>query len=243
MIAQKLHLTHLYPRHMSLYGDRGNVLVLRSLAERNQIELEIHDCPPGGSIHPESDLILLGGGQDFDQKRIMQDLLSRKQQIADLVSQGAIYLGICGGYQLLGRYYETSDGQVIEGLGLVDLYTKKAKKSTHRMIGNLRAIGSRVGTIQGFENHGGRTFLGAGVEPLAIVVQGAGNNGEDKTEGVWQPQGEGLYLGTYLHSFLPRNVQVATQLLKRMLGTHRPLAYEGDTLDRLNQQIGGSLKY
>lgn len=240
----KLKITHLYPKHMSLYGDRGNIITLLFRAKQIGVELELQDCFPNQPIDKNTKLILLGGGQDHDQEKIFKDLLARKNEIKDLISHGTIFLGICGGYQLLGKSYEAADGQVLEGLDLLDLTTRKAKAASKRIIGNVRVYSEVFGDLLGFENHGGRTYLGEGLKPLGKVLRGGGNNGEDGLEGVFQNYGKGLILGTYFHGFIPKNIQVADYLIQKITGNSYTQALIQDSvIENLNTLNGINLAY
>ena len=217
MTPPRLRIGHLYAEEMNIYGDRGNVLTLRRRAEWRGIEVTVEaigrTAAPAG---PEFDLLFWGGGQDRDQALVLSDLLERKAGfIRAAVAAGAVVLAVCGGYQLLGRSYETAHGQRLPGLGLLDLFTVPGRR---RQIGNVLVDAGRLGieprTLVGFENHSGRTYLGPGLAPLGTVRRGFGNNGEDGQEGV----AAGNVFGTYLHgSLLPRNPQLADLLIGRAL--------------------------
>jgi lipid II isoglutaminyl synthase (glutamine-hydrolysing) len=226
---------------MSLYGDRGNLIVLAQRATELGLEVNVQDCVPGEPIDPDTNLILLGGGQDHDQGKILSDLLARQNEIKDLILGGAIFLGVCGGYQLLGDYYEDAAGNYLDGLKIVNIITKKAKSNQKRIIGNVKAISPEFGLLLGFENHGGRTYLGTDLKPMAKVLQGGGNNAEDGTEGVSQSYGKGFILGTYFHSFLAKNSQVADYLIGRSLSLNLQLMR--DPIESLNIKQNSFLKY
>ncbi|MDJ0626122.1 MAG: hypothetical protein QNJ31_07135 [Candidatus Caenarcaniphilales bacterium] len=238
-----LHITHLYRKHMSLYGDRGNVQVLDFAARQFGLNSFVHDCSVGERIPQNTNIILLGGGQDNDQEHILKDLLSKRNELIDLISNGAIFLGVCGGYQLLGEYYESAVGNYLEGLKVLNLHTKKPKSSEKRIIGNLIAKSEKFGVLCGFENHAGRTYLSADLNPLAKVVQGAGNNGSDRTEGVFQSFGKGLIIGTYFHSFLQKNIKVADHLIHKSLNLNNKSMVREFILEDLNQSNSLKLKY
>ncbi len=239
----KYKITHLYPKHMSLYGDRGNIIVLVQRAQEAGIELDVQDCVAGERIEPSTKLIMLGGGQDHDQEKILNDLLSRENEIKDLIANGAIFLGICGGYQLLGEYYESAVGSYLNGLKILNLQTNKGGNSEKRIIGNVIAESPIFGKLIGFENHGGRTFLGEGLQPLAQILQGGGNNGSDKTEGVLASFGKGKVLGTYFHGFLAKNPQVADYLIQSIASKSENYFANNDPLESLNHNRSLKLKY
>ena len=225
-----------------MYGDRGNLLVLQKRAEWYGLAPVCQDLEPGEALPMDADLVLLGGGQDADQARIAAELLALREPLQRLYESGAVILAVCGGYQLLGTHYQTASGEELAGLGLLSLSTQA---NSPRISGNLIAESAvpGFGTLVGFENHAGRTQLADGLQPLAQVKQGGGNNGRDQTEGVYAPhhQSNGLIIGTYLHSFLPRNVQVADALLARISGQKLPgLA---DDQERAAHQHALQLKY
>ncbi len=234
-------ITHLYPQHMSLYGDRGNILALLYWASQLNLKINVQNCSLNEPIDQNTKLIMLGGGQDHDQEKVLKDLLNRRNELNDLILGGAIFLGICGGYQLLGEYYEVADGKRLDGLNLLGLYTKKAGIGEKRIIGNVKAKSNLFGLLTGFENHGGRTFLGRKLKPLAQIVQGGGNNAQDQTEGVLQNYGQGLIIGTYFHGFLPKNRQVAQFILKKIAQAETE-NFE-NILENINQKICNYLPY
>ena len=209
----KLSIGHLYPEHLNLYGDRGNILALYQRATWRNIPVQIKPyslgCSWGGL--EECHLLFIGGGQDAQQFRVAKDLSNRKSQLSNLAQQGCVILGICGGYQLMGHYYKPHNGPELEGLGLLNAYTLAGHT---RMIGNITIQRSDGSSIVGFENHSGQTFLGPDLLPLGTVLHGFGNNGQDKTEGA---QCGSLY-GSYLHgSLLPKNPQLTDELLLKAL--------------------------
>jgi CobQ-like glutamine amidotransferase family enzyme len=206
-------LIHLYPDLMSVYGDRGNVLALMRRAEWRGISLDVRELTVGDDLDPdEADLIFFGGGQDREQEVVSPDFLQQKgQAVREAVEDGAALLSVCGGYQLLGESYTTVDGQQLPGAGLFDVRSLPGPK---RHIGNVlveTALDGQPRTLVGFENHSGRTYLGPGTEPLGRTVVGAGNNGEDGTEGAVYKGA----IGCYLHgSLLPKNPWLADRLLE-----------------------------
>ncbi|HYM96412.1 MAG TPA: hypothetical protein VET26_03845 [Candidatus Sulfotelmatobacter sp.] len=209
----RLRIGHLYAEEMNIYGDRGNVLTLQRRAQWRGIEVRIETIGRGAApAASDFDLLFWGGGQDRDQALVFDDLVERKASfIRAAVAAGTVVLAVCGGYQLLGEYYVTADGRRLDGLNLLDLHTVPGSR---RNIGNVLVdaaeLGIRPPTLVGFENHSGRTYLGAGVTPLGRVLHGFGNNGEDGTEGVVS----GTVFGTYLHgSLLPKNPQLADLLI------------------------------
>jgi lipid II isoglutaminyl synthase (glutamine-hydrolysing) len=213
----ELRLIALYPEQMNIYADRGNILFLRRRCEWRGIAFSYAAAGPGERLDPGAhDLIYIGGGQDRDQRMVAADMVaSKRDDLASAAGDGAVLLAVCGGYQLLGHSYQLGEER-IPGLGLADLET--IREPGPRLIGNV-AIEADLGTgpqlIAGFENHGGRTYLGGGAQPLGRVVKGFGNNGRDSTEGVR----DGNLLGTYLHGpLLPKNAWMADRLIQLALG-------------------------
>ncbi|MGB9868099.1 MAG: type 1 glutamine amidotransferase [Bacillota bacterium] len=211
-----LRICHLYPELMNLYGDRGNVIALVRRCAWRGVEAETVSVSLGwtGDLR-QFDLVFVGGGQDREQKAICTDFKCVKgEAIKQAVEEGVPFLAICGGYQLLGEYYQTRSGEKIPGVGVLDLFTVGGNR---RMIGNVVALSQIAGCQQalvGFENHSGKTYLGPGVGPLARVVRGFGNNGEDGFEGAVYKN----TVGTYLHgALLPKNPWLADWLIARAL--------------------------
>ena len=208
----ELKICHMYPDVLNLYGDRGNVMCMtRRLAWRG-IDASVTRMPIGsvGSL-AGYDLVFIGGGQDFEQQVLLEDLHRGKdREIRAAVEDGVTFLTICGGYQMLGSYYETHDGQRCDFIGALDLYTLGSEK---RMIGNYKfqcGAASGGSIVVGFENHSGKTWLGSGLEPLGKVLSGFGNNGEDGTEGARYKN----VFGTYSHGpLLPKNPALCDTIL------------------------------
>lgn len=212
----ELKICHLYPDVLNLYGDRGNIMcMLRRLRWRG-IDAAVQKLPIGSDISLSGcDLVFIGGGQDFEQAVLLDDLhRGRDREIKAAIEDGVTFLTICGGYQMLGSYYETPDGQHCDFIGALDLCTIGAQK---RMIGNYKfkcsdALGGCE--VVGFENHSGQTRLGSGVEPLGSILCGFGNNGEDGTEGAHYKN----VFGTYCHGpMLPKNPAFCDLLLSTAL--------------------------
>lgn len=215
----KLHLAYLYSDLMNIYGDRGNVITLSERCRWRGIELEISELTIGQKLDPsEYDLYFFGGGQDREQIAVADDLRTTKgEALKKAVVEGAALLSICGGYQLLCRYYQPFDSERLEGIGLFDAWTGASKL---RMIGNLaitvsadvaRDLGDSPRTVVGFENHSGKTYLGQGAKPFGKVDVGFGNNSHDGTEGACYRHA----IGCYLHgSLLPKNPHIADLLIR-----------------------------
>jgi CobQ-like glutamine amidotransferase family enzyme len=207
-----VRVAHLYPEHLNIYADRGNIAVLEHRCRWRGIGFEVTGVGIGDAL-PDADLYYLGGGQDRDQLLVAGDIARHAGPLAEQAAGGAAVLAVCGGYQLLGHYYRGHQGDEMRGIGLVDLITEAGNT---RMIGNVVLECSLDGEpprrLVGFENHAGRTTLGPGVAPLGRVVSGNGNNGRDGTEGVRA----GSVIGTYVHGpLLPKNPWLADWLLAR----------------------------
>lgn len=211
----------LYPEFMSTYGDRGNIIVLEKRTAWRGIGSKVLNIDAKTSkIDLQScDIVLGGGSQDRQQELVIKDLLSKKDVLTTMFDSGIPGLFVCGSPQLLGTSYITGDGKKLPGLGLFDMDTRHFGHAKPRCIGNLVAeltgIPDLVGnTMVGFENHGGRTYLGKNVKPLARVIKGFGNNGEDGTEGAVYNN----VIATYSHGpFLPKNPHIADWLIKKAL--------------------------
>ena len=208
----ELRLLALYPDRMNIYADRGNILLLRRRCEWRGIGFSYDAAGPGDAVDPNAhDLFYVGGGQDRDQKAVAADMVATKREaLAAAIGDGAVVLAVCGGYQLLGHSYQLG-GERLPGLGLADLET--VREPGPRLIGNVAIeadLGAGSQLIAGFENHGGRTYLGAGARPLGRVVKGYGNNGKDGLEGVRRDN----LIGTYLHGpLLPKNAWLGDFLI------------------------------
>ncbi len=208
----KLTIGFLYGRLMNIYGDRGNVATLVRRAGWRGIEVDAVTLNAGEPIDPDlCDIYVFGGGQDKEQFVVADDLASGNgERLKEAVEGGAVVLGVCGGYQLLGHYYKPHGHEELRGLGLIDAYTVAGDT---RHIGNI-ALAGPFGELVGFENHSGRTYLGSGARPLGAVTKGSGNNGEDGTEGAYT----GRVYGTYMHGpLLPKNPALADRLLSEAL--------------------------
>ena len=207
----KLTICHLYPDLLDLYGDRGNILALSARCSWRGIEPVIQHASLGADLDfMAMDILFVGGGSDREQGLLVQDLMRREKQLRKAIDNGLVVLAICGGYQMLGKYYQMASGEKIQGLGIIDLWTIAGEK---RLIGNVVAeIDGK--TLVGFENHSGKTYLGEGVLPLGKVLVGHGNNGDDHEEGVRFRN----VFGTYLHGpLLPKNPRLADLLLELAL--------------------------
>jgi lipid II isoglutaminyl synthase (glutamine-hydrolysing) len=209
--ALSLTLGHLYPDQLNIYGDRGNIIVLRQRCRWRGVDLRVVPLDLGEPLDALAfDLLFIGGGQDKEQSEVARDLRERKGEALRAAVEGDMpVLAVCGGYQLLARFYRPAEGPDLEGAGIFDAWTIHKGKDVARCVGNV-ALEWGAQTLVGFENHGGRTYLGAGARPLGRVLAGHGNNDEDGFEGcVYRNT-----FGTYLHgSLLPKNPHFADHLL------------------------------
>ncbi|HBD87086.1 MAG TPA: glutamine amidotransferase [Clostridiales bacterium] len=208
----EISICHLYPDVLNLYGDRGNVLCMQKRLAWRGIDCTVAGIQIGDS-RPLSgfDLFFIGGGQDFEQEILLRDLGNKKAaDIKAAAEDGKPFLCVCGGYQLMGKTYETSKGVRCDYLGVLDMFTVGAEK---RVTGNFAFEFEGVPVV-GFENHSGRTFLGEGVSPLGRVISGFGNNGKDGTEGARYQN----VFGTYSHGpVLPKNPAFCDYILETAL--------------------------
>lgn len=231
-----LEICHLYPDILNLYGDRGNILSLKMRSLWRGIDVSIHNVSLGDEFRPGSyDIVFLGGGQDYEQQIIRKDIMDAKgAAIKEAIERHTVFLGICGGFQVLGKYYRSPDGKETEFLGAVDFWTISEKK---RLTGNIvfdlnLHIPGKDTRVAGFENHAGRTYLGEDANPLGRVITGYGNNGIDGLEGA-------VYKNTfctYCHgSLLPKNPAFADYLLETAL--KRKYGQEFSSLTELDDTL------
>lgn len=210
---KKIRIAHLYPKLLNIYGDIGNILTLKKRCEWRGIQVLLDEINVGDSIS-EHDLYFIGGGQDLQQIEVSKELQKHKEFLTQERDRMAVFLGICGGYQLMGHYYQPHQGEKLLGISLMDAYTVAGNK---RFIGNVTIKTDLVepDTLVGFENHSGLTYLQGETKPIGTTIVGNGNNGKDHTEG-------GSFMnvfGTYMHgSFLPKNPQFADYLIELALG-------------------------
>jgi hypothetical protein len=231
-VPERLRVCALYPDLMNIYADRGNLLMLERRCAWRGIGFELLRSDLGDRLDPgAADLFYIGGGQDRDQERCAEDLFETKREaLHEVAERGGVVLGVCGGYQLLGRSYQLSDER-LPGIEL--LAAETIREEGPRLIGNvaieveLRPGERRV--LAGFENHGGRTYLEPGSQALGRVLKGHGNNGKDGLEGARDRN----VLGTYLHGpLLPKNAWFADWLIETALGLPEPLSPLDDELER-----------
>ena len=226
-----LTILHLYPKEMNLYGDHGNVLALQKRCEWRKIRTKVIAHEPGDPLPKDFDIIFGGGGQDSGQGKIEQDLLRIAPELKACVEDGMPTLLICGLYQLFGQYFQTADGKKINGANILPLATVAGPK---RLIGNVKITTPSFGEVVGYENHSGLTKISKSANAFGTVITGAGNNGEDMTEGI-------LYkncIGTYLHGpILPKNPRVADFLISKALERKTGKKYNLEPLnDRIEQR-------
>ena len=207
----KIKILHLYPKEMNLYGDHGNVLAIKRRCEWRNIDVEVIEHEPDNKIPKDIDIIFGGGGQDSGQGIIEDDLQEIAPKLKDMIEDGVPCLVICGLYQLFGKYFQTSDGRKIMGTSILDIITNAGPE---RLIGNIVINSYGFGEVVGYENHSGLTSIGPNVNPFGEVILGAGNNGEDKTEGCRYKN----CIGTYLHGpILPKNPKLTDFFIEKAL--------------------------
>lgn len=214
-----IRICHLYPRLLSVAGDRGNLLALTKRCEWRGIRSTVTEADVGDAPDfTEFDLILLHGGQDCEMRVAAGDLGMKAESLRGAIEAGVVVLAVCAGYQLLGKYYAPVDAPPITGIGVLDAVTEGGST---RFMGHI-AVGCDLGQgrqhrLVGFENHSGRTYLGSGAYPLGQVIAGSGNNGEDSTEGARYRE---VY-ATYLHGpLLPKNPWLTDHLISMALQHH-----------------------
>ena len=224
----KLNIAHLYPELLNIYGDMGNIYALKKRCEWRNISAEVYNINQGADINPDLfDIYFIGGGQDKQQIDVAKEMQKQKENLKQAAENNAVMLAICGGYQLLGKYYLPHKGEKLEGIGILNAYTIAGNK---RFIGNVTVKSNFLSpeTIVGFENHSGLTYLEEGTTPIGKVITGNGNNGKDLTEGARYKN----VFGTYLHgSLLPKNPQFADYLIKLALNKKYNCEIELDKLD------------
>ena len=236
MPKKKIKLAHLYPKLLNIFCDGGNILAIKKRCEWRGIEIEIDEINVGDEIS-EHDMYFIGGGQDLQQIAVSKELQKHKEFLTEERDRMSVFLGICGGYQLMGHYYQPHNGEKLLGISLLDAYTVAGDK---RFIGNVTVHTDLVepNSLVGFENHSGLTYLQGSTEAIGKVVIGHGNNGQDKSEGARYKN----VFGTYLHgSFLPKNPQFADYLIELALGS-KPEPLE-DTIENATHNSLINKKY
>jgi lipid II isoglutaminyl synthase (glutamine-hydrolysing) len=218
-VSRSIRVVTLYDDVMNVYADRGNVIAVQARAREYGIDVELTPVSLGDPQPDEADLVLIGGGQDREQQRIADELAARGPRLRRWADDGVAMLAVCGGFQLFGRWYRDTTGDLLPGASVFDATTVAPGPGWPRCIGDVLArspLGG-IGELVGFENHGGRTYLGPAAHPFAFVEHGRGNNGDDGTEGAVYRRA----IGTYLHgSLLPKNPALLDHLLEGAL-SHR----------------------
>ncbi len=233
----------LYPDLMNVYGDRGNIIVLEKRANWRGIKTEVKHLDPGFSEKDleTCDLLMMGGAQDRQQTIVNEDLKRIKKPLSSKIERGTPGLYVCGGFQFLGKYYKEADGTKVAGLGIFDLYTENPGENSKRLIGNIAIqplIDGLNQTIIGFENHGGRTYLGKGIKPFGKVLKGFGNS-EDGFEGAVYKNS----IGTYMHGpILPKNPQLADYLIANAIGANELEPLDDSLENQARSSIAKSLQ-
>ena len=228
-----LKIAHLYPKLLNIYGDGGNIITLEKRCEWRGIEVQLDEIDVGDNIK-EHDIYFIGGGQDLQQIEVSKELQKHKEFLTEERDRGAVFLGICGGYQLMGHYYQPHQGERLKGISLLDAYTVAGSK---RFIGNVTVETDIVtpNTLVGFENHSGLTYLQGETKPIGKMVIGNGNNGVDKTEGARFKN----VFGTYMHgSFLPKNAHFADYLIELALNEKLAPIDDKIEIDTHNNLVG-----
>lgn len=243
-MEKMLHICHLYYDILNLYGDNGNIRTMEKRLAWRGIGSTVTRLSFGQVTEEDFDIIFIGGGQDFEQELLVKDLFTYKADwLKQEIEKGTVILGICGGYQMLGKYYEAADGTRVDFLGGINVHTTASKK---RMIGNFvyeytKRNGEKIPVV-GFENHNGQTWLGEGVEPMGKMIKGYGNNGKDGTEGARYKN----VFATYSHGpLLPKNAGIADELLgiayeRKYKEQLPPLEHkmEDEALEDIKKQLG-----
>lgn len=225
-----LNICHLYPDLLNVYGDVGNILILKHRAELRGIKVNILNNSLNDAFDVDNyDIVLFGGGQDFEQSIVSNDLSgTKKDALEKYIEAGKVLIAICGGYQLLGQYYTTPSGEKINGLGILDIYTESGDT---RFIGNTVIYNEDFNEYYvGFENHSGRTEIN-GLKPLGKCVHGYGNNGSDGYEGC-------IYKNTYCTYFHGSLLAKNPELADRFISTALSLKYSKEiTLEPLDDSF------
>lgn len=209
----------LYPELMNIYGDMGNIMALVKRCEWRKIKTEVKMLNPGFAVNTlnECNLLIMGGAQDRQQTVVNKDLKRIKKELIKKIEDGIPGLYVCGGFQFLGKYYKEADGTLVDGIEIFDLFTENPGEKVDRLIGNMIFKPSVKGLkkpIIGFENHGGRTYLGNNIKPFGKVIKGFGNNGKDLLEGANYKES----FGTYSHGpILPKNPEFTDYLITKAL--------------------------
>lgn len=221
---QTLIVVQLYPNDMNIYGDWGNALTILQRAKWHGLETKLINYNVGDEFPSDADILIGGGGQDSGQLKVQADLQKIAPTLHHLADSDTPMLMICGLYQLFGRFFKTNKGEIIKG---IDIFHAETHAGQERLIGNIVTHSEQFGDIVGYENHSGQTYIDSDMQPLGRLIRGAGNNGQDDTEGC-------IYrnvIGTYLHgSLLPKNPAIADFLIeeaaKKKFGDFTPTVIE-----------------
>lgn len=225
-MTKPITIVQLYPEHMNIYGDYGNLLVLKRRLEWHGYAPIVIEYNIGDKFPDEVDIVLGGGGQDSGQEVIHQDLLAIGPKLKALAEANVPMLLVCGLYQLFGNFFQTYLGKRMEGIGVLDVETYGTNE---RLIGNIITHNDTFGDIIGYENHSGQTFLGPKAQPFATVIKGAGNNAKEGHEGARYRH----VIGTYLHgSILPKNPKIADFMIE-VAARNKYGDFSGNVIDDL----------
>ena len=207
----KLRICHLYGNLMNTYGDNGNLLMLQHRAKKLGYEVETTLISLEEDFNAEDfDIVMFGGGQDFEQTVVARDLQNKKEDLIQYIEDNGVVVAICGGFQLLGRYYVNASGERLNGISAIDVCTNGQFPS--RLIGDIEIFNEEFGeTYLGYENHIGRTYLGKNMKPLGKVVKGFGNNEEDHVEGCHY---KNVFCSYFHGPILVRNQHLADRIIE-----------------------------
>jgi len=207
----KLRICHLYGNLMNTYGDNGNLLMLQHRAKKLGYEVETTLISLEEDFNPDDfDIVMFGGGQDFEQTVVAKDLQNKKEALIQYIEDNGVVVAICGGFQLLGRYYVNASGERLNGISAIDVCTNG--QFPNRLIGDVEIVNEEFGeTYLGYENHIGRTYLGKNMKPLGKVVKGYGNNEEDHVEGCHY---KNVFCSYFHGPILVRNQHLADRIIE-----------------------------
>ena len=207
----KLRVCHLYGNLMNTYGDNGNLLMLQHRAKKLGYEVETTLISLEEDFNAEDfDIVMFGGGQDFEQTVVAKDLQNKKESLIQYIEDNGVVVAICGGFQLLGRYYVNASGEHLNGIGAIDVCTNG--QFPNRLIGDVEIVNEEFDeTYFGYENHIGRTYLGKNMKPLGKVVKGYGNNEEDHVEGCHY---KNVFCSYFHGPILVRNQHLADRIIE-----------------------------
>ena len=207
----KLRICHLYGNLMNTYGDNGNLLMLQHRAKKLGYEVETTLISLEEDFNPDDfDIVMFGGGQDYEQTVVAKDLQNKKDALIQYIEDNGVVVAICGGFQLLGRYYVNASGERLNGISAIDVCTNG--QFPNRLIGDVEIVNEEFGeTYLGYENHIGRTYLGKNMKPLGKVVKGYGNNEEDHVEGCHY---KNVFCSYFHGPILVRNQHLADRIIE-----------------------------